>query len=180
MSAVPLFDGHKGRRCKRGPSRLRRLAAGLWMPLRAVLAGFELRLHWWDWAPVRAHWYRQYRRADRKAFAAEMAARVAAVAPIVTEVREGWERLADEMTGEWPETAAVAGEHPYPPLPVTLPRPDGIVRIDEHGHVTVHRPAPVVHPTLHDQPVVPAYAPPVYGEAPQLVVEPDLAKVMLP
>ena len=46
-------------------------------PLRplALLATVEMWLRWWDWAPVRGHWYRQYRRDSRKAFAEEMAAR---------------------------------------------------------------------------------------------------------
>jgi hypothetical protein len=35
------------------------------------------------------------------------------------------------------------------------------------------------NPMLRDQPIVPAYAPPVYGEAPQLVVEPGLADRMI-
>ena len=41
--------------------------------LRALRASVELRLAWWRWPPVQAHWYRQYWRADRRALAAEMA-----------------------------------------------------------------------------------------------------------
>ena len=39
--------------------------------LRRWRAAVELWLTWWQWPPVQAYWYRQYKRADRKAFLAE-------------------------------------------------------------------------------------------------------------
>ena len=100
-----------GCRCAyRRPCAAALVAMDIWYWLRAQWAGFELWLHWWEWRPVRAHWYRQYRRADRKAFAAEMAARDAA--PIVTdaEVREEWERLAAERGTPVPDDTGLIGE----------------------------------------------------------------------
>lgn len=42
--------------------------------LRAVIAGVELRLAWWNWPVAQWCYRREFKRADRKAFRAEMAA----------------------------------------------------------------------------------------------------------
>lgn len=33
---------------------------------RALWSSFELWLRWWNWWPVQAHWYRQYKRVNRR------------------------------------------------------------------------------------------------------------------
>lgn len=139
---------------------------------RALLASVELWLRWWEWPAVQAHYTRQYRRADRKAFAAEMAA----AAPIVSEaeVREEFARMplapaprrpvngrhlgTQPRRTPGPFTAADMPTLPPPPIPAVPDPGDG----------------------LTDIPLVPCHGQLVFNQAPQLVVEPELAKVMMP
>jgi hypothetical protein len=165
MTAVHLFDHHAGKHRakaaepKRGPSLRRRIAVQSRGLLAALMIALEPWSNWWEWPPVQAHYRRQYRRADRKAFAAEMEA-ARAMAPFGVTAWPAEDNPPRDETDGWAQTAALAGEHPYPPLPVTLPLAsgDGHVHIDENGHVTVRRGAPVPHPTLYDLPMVRPYA----------------------
>lgn len=68
----------------------------------ALWAGIMLRIAWWDWPVAQWYWHRQYKRADRRAFAAEMAA---------LDVRPGPDTLPLRAT------PPAQGQHPYADWP---------------------------------------------------------------
>lgn len=254
---VHLLDTHPGRH-RAHPSRPH--------PLRALLDAIDLLARWWNWPPVQAYYYRRYKRADRKALAAEMAALPSVSGGEIREAREypwqadsapdedGLNRYRTPMSpgpaielcdfhggyGELGDCtpACHAYTHrqavPMSPGPVPVPFtgwqvPDdyqpvqvlpggrGLMRAGCGSWLTAGQPVapdpepgPPVDPARPYVPV-PALFPccghcdepepqppcsqpdshqtpcsdgcndaPVYGQAPQLVVEPDLAKVMIP
>jgi hypothetical protein len=92
----------------------------------------ESRVRWREWAPVQRRYYRQFRRADRKAGAAELqemqdrVARARATGPV------GQAEPAEDG-------APPIEPSPAAPLPVVLPRDrgDGAIRIDEHARIII-------------------------------------------
>lgn len=175
---VHLLDRHPGhhRAHRAQPSRphpLRRL--------RVLLEVIELWTRWWNWPPVQAHYDRQYKRADRKAFAAEMAALPSVSEGEIREAREypwqadsapdedGLNRYRAELDaalglGPIPEYPA-PGSHPYPDaeLPVWFPRTegDGLIVLGPDGCIQIRRPewtrTPETSCDLQALPVVPRY-----------------------
>jgi len=111
---------------------------------------------WWDWEWVQAHWYRQFKRADRKAFAAEceeiraralmtpapelrpVQAPRPADPPGATSARCGPGQPPFACPGAAPGQAPGAGDPPAPAAGATPPH-DG-------GAATLPRPDPSLSP----------------------------------
>lgn len=142
---VHLLDRHPGhhRAHRARPSRPH--------PLRALLDAIDLLARWWNWPPVQAYYYRQWRRADRKALAAEMAALRDYPHFCTSEIEceDCKQELDDDELGAPDEdglnryrTEPLPPEsYPYP-LPIRMPRRvgDGFVVLGPDGCELVRRP----------------------------------------